>query len=611
MATATKAGAGGKKQPPAPRPIITDVDEAIRLLSPCQEIGLDLETGGLNPFLDPIAVVSLKGDNDVIAILHVRGRVPDNLKAFLNEEGRVYIGHNITAFDLPFLYKAGVRIKRWFDTLTVESLLDTQNRRDRSRSLKATVARRLGKDVPKSIGEHSWMKPTLTAEELQYCVDDVEFLIPLKKEHIQKAADTQQINALKLELQIAPAVTQMTCNGLPANRERLEAYLEKQNQEAARTLAILHEAFNPLGITLPKKQTEINLDSPAQLKRVYEALGYPIAKTDKETLDDIAKHHEDRAIREITRTLLDYKYARQRQKVYGEWLEPGNRYYVDGYVRAKFWQSGTGTGRFSSSEPNLQQIPRDMRTVFGWLPGYKIVSVDYAAIEVRVAAAQAKDIVLLRALMDEDIHRTVASIVFGKPPHEVTDDERQQAKAAVFCLIFGGGAGTLQRYARMYGQELTLEACKQIVANFFARFTGLREMRSRAYRQADNANGTPLTVRLPHGLKRLLVGHEATATRLLNTAVQGTAAAGMKYALLLAHQQGLTKYIGATVHDELVAVVPEEEADSFGAALSACMVEGMYRVVPREITIGGEVIPVPIMTGKPGKPYSIGDYWPK
>jgi DNA polymerase-1 len=252
-----------------------------------------------------------------------------------------------------------------------------------------------------------------------------------------------------------------------------------------------------------------------------------------------------------------------------------------------------------------------MREVFGWLTGYKIVSVDYAAIEVRVAAAQAKDIVLLRALMDEDIHRTVASIVFGKPRHEISKDERQQAKAAVFCLIFGGGAATLQRYARMYGQELTLDQCKQIVANFFARFTGLREMRSRAYRQADNANGTPLTVRLPHGLKRVLVGNEATATRLLNTAVQGTAAAGMKYALLLAHQAGLTRYIGATVHDELVAVVPEDEANDFGAALSDCMIEGMYRVVPREVMIGGETIPVPIVTGDEKGRFTVDNYWAK
>jgi DNA polymerase I len=610
MATATTSAGRAKKPPRSPQ-IITDVDEAIRLLTPCQEIGLDLETGGLDPFHDPVAVVSLKGDNGVIAILHVRGRIPDSLKAFLSEPGRVYIGHNITAFDLPFLYSNGVDVKRWFDTLTVESLLDTQNRRDRSRSLKATVARRLGKDVPKSIGEHSWMKPTLTPEELAYCVDDVEFLIPLKQEHIKKAGDTGQINALKLELQIAPAVTRMTCNGLPANRERLQAYLEKQNLEAIRTLELLHAAFEPLNIPLPKKQTTINLDSPAQLKAVYAAMGYPILKTDKETLTEIATHHEVPEVRAITRTLLEYKYARQRQKVYGEWLEPGNRFYSDGYVRAKFWQSGTGTGRFSSSEPNLQQIPKDMREVFGWLTGYKIVSVDYAAIEVRVAAAQAKDIVLLRALMDEDIHRTVASIVFGKPRHEISKDERQQAKAAVFCLIFGGGAATLQRYARMYGQELTLDQCKQIVANFFARFTGLREMRSRAYRQADNANGTPLTVRLPHGLKRVLVGNEATATRLLNTAVQGTAAAGMKYALLLAHQAGLTRYIGATVHDELVAVVPEDEANDFGAALSDCMIEGMYRVVPREVMIGGETIPVPIVTGDEKGRFTVDNYWAK
>lgn len=603
------------------RPFLTNVQEAITALSPCKEIAIDLETGGLSPFVDPIAVVSLRGDNGIRAILHVRGAMPANLRSFLSEGGRLYIGHNITLFDLPFLTIAGVNICQWYDTLTIEALLDSQNRRDRSKSLKATVARRLGKDVPKSLGEHSWMKTTLTHEELQYCVDDIEYLIELKNEQVKKAQDTGQYEAVKLEIQIAPAILAMVINGLPIDKNELAKYISKQDQIIAAADATLRDTLSALVIHNPAKPggkkycatlsaDSVNINSSTQLKAVYEAMGVDIASTDKEALNELAMNHEDESIRRFTTLLLEYKHASTRKNMYGEWLAKDSRIIVAGRVHAKYWQMGTATGRFSSSEPNLQQLPVDIRHIVR-LAGHTVISVDYAAIEVRVAAAQAKDVTLLKALQSEDIHTSIASILFGIPRENVVKNQRQQAKAAVFCLIFGGGAGTLQRYARMYGQYLSLAECKNIVDTFFTRFTGLRDMRSRAYRQADTAGDKPIIISLPNGLRRILIGASAKATVLLNTSVQGTAALGLKYALLFAYQAGLCKYLCATVHDELVAIVPNDEAESYAQSLADCMLRGMYQVLPKEIFVAGEYIPVPITTGTLSEPYTLGDFWAK
>lgn len=274
---------------------------------------------------------------------------------------------------------------------------------------------------------------------------------------------------------------------------------------------------------------------------------------------------------------MNYRSPAQRVKMYS--LDWQKEYIVDDWIHPRFWQVGTDTMRFSSSNPNIQQVPKDGRLIIGNLPGYQIVNVDYSQIEVRIAAEIAHDAALIESLKAGDAHRSIASKVFKVPEEEITFDQRRHAKSLTFALLFGGGPKLLYEFARASGQPIEMDEAMRLFNAFFTAFDGLARMRAQAYAMAKNKRVVPIT--LPNSGKRLLVGRTLSATRILNTMVQGSASVGLKYSLLLAHERGLTKYIGAQVHDEIVAAVPTSEADDFMHELSDVMVEGMMQAFPQ------------------------------
>jgi DNA polymerase-1 len=222
-----------------------------------------------------------------------------------------------------------------------------------------------------------------------------------------------------------------------------------------------------------------------------------------------------------------------------------------------------------------------------------VLSRDYKSIEVVVAAAIAQDEALIEVLKHADSHTMVASLVFGIPPEQVTKTQRSLAKAMSFTLIFGGGARTLWIYAHRYGASITIEEAKGLITKFFSRFKGLAKMRSIAYRKAQEYNDQlaqgkwpmPITISLPQGLKRQLTQDKAAATVILNTSVQGSAAAGLKEAIRLLRDWNMHHYLAAVVHDEIIMIVPEELAPEYDKALDEAMVQGMIRMI-------GDAVPV-------------------
>jgi DNA polymerase-1 len=221
------------------------------------------------------------------------------------------------------------------------------------------------------------------------------------------------------------------------------------------------------------------------------------------------------------------------------------------------------------------------------LPGYKIVSADYSQIEVRIAAFYANDEVLVQALEKEDVHTAIAAEVFGVPENSVTKEQRKHAKALTFTLLFGGGAGTLYQHSRMTGGSISEADARTMSSKFFGRFDGLRKMRDKAYKMADKDG--PAIIRLPNGTRRILVGYNKRHTTILNSLVQGSAAVGLKYGLLEAHKQGLSKWIGGTVHDEIIAAVPNKEAKTFAKELEQAMVTGMQNVIDTTVRVESKI----------------------
>ena len=548
--------------------IIYDPNIGMELLSHDTVISFDLETTGLSPWKDNIALMQFYGNNTKTPVL-VRindGVIPDPVLNFFSEGGRKFVGHNVAGFDVLFLDTHGVNWKanKWYDTLIGECIISTTGRRDVSKNLKSSVRRRLGFTLDKNIQHGNWTANDLSTQQVTYAANDVLFLLDLMEEQVSKAETQGQSEALDMEMELAPVVAQMSLNGLPLVRTVLNEWLDEQRVVEQLNKKWLDENLGP-----------INLNSPKQVLNALASKGILLDNTRAETLHELSKFGEGTGA-EIAQHILDYKAPAQRVKMYQQaWQD---RFITDDWVHARFWQTGTDTLRFSSSDPNLQQVPKDGRKVFGNIDGLTMVSADYSQIEVRIAAELAQDEKLKAVLDSEDVHREVAAQIYGVPAGKITAAQRRTAKAATFTLLFGGGPKVLYEYARNTGGDLTLEDAKEIFGKFFTAFDGLRRTREKAYAMAQNRR--VVSIRLPNSAKRVLVGYNVTPTRILNTTVQGSAAIGMKYAMLEADRMGLMKYIGATVHDELVAAVPDKEAEEYGKNLELAMINGMHRAFP-------------------------------
>lgn len=548
--------------------VVYDPVEGMELLSHDDVISFDLETTGLSPWKDDIALMQFYGNNTQTPVL-IRisnGVVPEVVKDFFANGDRLFVGHNVVGFDVLFLDTHGIYWdkNRWYDTLIGEGMISTTSRRDVSRNLKSSIKRRLGMSIDKSIEHGKWTIEKLSDQQLTYAVNDVLYTQDLMREQIEKADTQEQTEALNMEMELAPIVAKMTLNGLPLLPEYLNAWLDEQKEIEKRSKAWLLEHLGA-----------INLNSPVQLMKKFAEMGLSFENTRAETLTAAASFGEGLAA-EIAHNLLEYRAPAQRLKMYQEsWQK---MHITDNWVHARFWQTGTDTLRFSSSNPNLQQVPKDGRKIIGNLEGMTIINADYSQIEVRIAAQIAQDEKLMKVLELGDVHKGVAAQIFGIPEEEVTQAQRKLAKAATFTLLFGGGPKMLFEYAKNSGSALEFDEAREIFTRFFVAFEGLREMRNKAYAMAQNRK--VVSIRLPNSGKRVLIGRNVTPTRILNTVVQGSAAIGLKYAILEADKMGLTKYLGATVHDELVAAVPDGEVEEYKLALEQAMIVGMNRAFP-------------------------------
>ncbi len=567
-----------KRERPSPLgEVIRDPAEAVRLLSSDTVIGLDLETGGLSPWHDPIAVVSMFGeDSGRTAVVHVRGSLPPVLKRFLSSKGPLFVGHNIAGFDLLFLANAGVDVfvPKYFDSLIGEQMTLSSGRRDVRVSLQDSVARRLGVRLKKGMGTSPWMADELTEEQLQYCVEDVFYLPKVMQAQRSKVQGLPQGRAMDFEQDLVPIVVRMVLNGLPLDQDMLDVWTVEMYHQEALARRTIDELLGP----------GTNVNSSLQLRRaLLDRLGVDVESTDAETLQALSE--DEGPVGEAAKAVSLARRALKRTGMYDDdWVA---KYCHGGRVHSSFWQTSVDTFRMSSSDPSLQQIPVDGRKIFGGLEGHMIVSVDYAQLEVRVAAAIARDKGMIAALDSTDIHSTVAASIFHCPLTEVTKAQRKLAKAATFTLLFGGSATGLVRYAKLSGSHLEVEEAQQIVRSFFSSYTGIAAARQRA--NAAGRQGTPVTLTLPNGARRVLAPHLGTVrpSQILNTMVQGSAAIGLKYALFEAERRGLTKYLGAAVHDELVATVPEQEAEDYRRELEGAMVVGMAKILG-DVPVGVE-----------------------
>lgn len=584
--------AAERKAHKASMAVLSDWQEILRVLDKEPGyIGLDLETSGLFFKTERIAVIALYGpETNTAGIIHLRGANPDpRLIDWLSAPERRFITHNGTAFDLLYLNEYGVKYRQptWYDTLIGEQAVLTTDRKDVSVSLKKALERRLGVTIPKDVDHATWMLPELDEQQMRYLADDIYYLPRLRESQLERAAEQDRKyqrgdgpgvrDALAFEQELAPIVAGMMMRGIPIDPVELSRYLEEQERAIPE-----HKAW------LEERLPGINLNSPVKVKpAINERYGLDLPTTDADTLKELAKG--DGELAELATRLLAYRHGTKRGGMYDSDKFRANIH--DNRLYGQFVQLGTNTGRFSSRNPNLQQLPRDMRGVFRDPTGAElIVAADYSAIEVRCAADLYQDHELVKALEAEDIHRSTAASIFGIPEAEVTKEQRRMAKAGNFNLLFGGGAKTLYQKARADGSTASFSEIQRFYDQYLSRYAGVQRARTKAYQKADERR--PLALTLPTGLRRVLVpGKDLYGTTILNTSVQSMAAAGLKHALKMADQIGLTQYLAAAVHDEIVMTVPRAEAEDAARALEDCMLAGMAIITDAPVAVdakGGE-----------------------
>jgi DNA polymerase-1 len=341
-----------------------------------------------------------------------------------------------------------------------------------------------------------------------------------------------------------------------------------------------------------------SLDSPKQLAQVlFQEQGLVSRtrtpggqqSTNEDTLEELAEQHA------LPRKILDYRTLAKLVGTYTEKLAQQVNPHT-GRVHTSFHQAVAATGRLSSSDPNLQNIPirteegRRIRQAFIAAPGYRVVAADYSQIELRIMAHLSQDPGLLKAFRDGlDVHRATAGEVFGLAPEAVDANQRRAAKAINFGLMYGMGAAGLARQLGIARGE-----AQQYMDRYFARYPGVREFMGRTREQArrdgyvETLFGRRLYLReIASSNPGLRAGAERAA---INAPMQGTAADIIKRAMIvvdawLAPQRERAAMI-LQVHDELVLEVRDEDVKEIGEGLRQRMSAAAELAIPLEVDVG-------------------------
>jgi len=577
----------------------------LTLLKKAPIIALDTETTGLDPITATIVGMSFAVEAGKAAYLPLHHDYPDaprqlslkeilpELQALFSNEQQDKVAHN-WKYDGQILSNIGITVAGCvFDTM-LESYLENSagNRHDLDTlALKwlshqnitfAEVAGKGAKQVTFNLVSLEIAAP--------YAAEDADVCLQLHQQLWPRVQQSEKLTnvLLSIELPLIAVLRRMENEGVLIDA----ALLGKHSIELAEKMAQLQKKIFIFA------GEDFNIDSPKQLQAIlYEKLGLPIlAKTPtgqpstaESVLQELALQYELPAL------ILEYRSLGKLKSTYADKL-PLQINPATGRVHTSFHQAVTSTGRLSSSDPNLQNIPirtsegRRIRQAFIAPPGYMILSADYSQIELRIMAHLSEDAGLQRAFEQGlDIHQATAAEILGIPLDQVTSEQRRHAKAINFGLIYGMSAFGLAKQINSSREQA------QIYMNrYFKRYPGvlayMQRMRELAAAQGyvETIFGRRLYLPDIHSTER---NRRMAAERAaINAPMQGTAADIIKRAMiamddLLNHQHTDIKMI-LQVHDELVFEVPEDKIDAVKPIIVDTMQQTTLLSVPLVVGVG-------------------------
>ncbi|MFN5786101.1 MAG: DNA polymerase I [Flavobacteriia bacterium] len=521
-------------------------------------------------------------------------KIVDEFKPFFESQKIEKIAHNIK-YDLKVLHRYGIKVSGpTFDTMVAHYLINPESKQSMDflaefylKYKPVSIETLIGKKG-KGQGNMRDLKPE---EVSDYACEDADITFQLKqlfepevnKDHLKELfynLEMPLVNVLKDMEQEGIAIDVKALKDYSADLEKILLQLEKDIKEAA--------------------GMDFNVDSPKQLGEVlFDHLKIdPKAKKTKTgqyaTSEDILLKLEK--AHPMIPMILEYRQLRKLKSTYVDPL-PTMCDKVDGRVHTNFMQTVTATGRLSSNNPNLQNIPiktekgREIRKAF--IPRDKdhvLISADYSQIELRIIAALSSDKHMVEAFHNNhDIHTATASRVFHVPMNEVTREQRGAAKAVNFGILYGQSAFGLAQSLNISRTE-----AKSIIDSYFEEFSALKSYMDKVMLDARDKGFVETIMKrrryLPDINSANAVVRGYAERNAINAPIQGSAADIIKMAMIKLHHtlelHHLKSKMILQVHDELVFDVPKDEVDVMKALVKECMEHALEVGVPIDVEVG-------------------------
>ncbi|MFC1970956.1 DNA polymerase I [Chloroflexota bacterium] len=574
------------------------LDEMLSRLSSAKSLAFDTETTGLNPMSARLVGISLSlspGEAYYIPVGHVildevtqlpLEQVVSRLKPILEETELAKLAHN-GKYDMMVLAECGVSVNNLaFDSMIAAHLLG-----EKSLGLKALAFSKLGIEmtpIESLIGSGAKqlsMSQVDIKQAAEYACTDADMTFRLA-ELLGTELNQQGLWQLftKVEMPLVPVLLLMERQGVALDTGLLGSMSQQLSEQVA---ALVNSIYDRVG-------HEFNINSPQQLGRVlFDELKLPTMRKGKSHYStDAAVLGEFRKDYPIAGDILEYRQLTKIKSTYIDSL-PELVNSKTGRIHTSFNQTRTTTGRLSSSEPNMQNIPirgelgGQVRQAFVAPPSSYLLGGDYSQIDLRALAHLSQDESLLNAFLhDEDIHAATAAQLFGVEASQVTPDMRRLAKTVNFGVIYG-----MSDYGLEQATELSREEASWFIKAYFEKYPGVKKYLDATKEQARQ-----------HGYVQTLLGRrrfipdinssnrqvrEGAERMAINMPVQGTSADIIKVAMLNLYgemiNRGLKSKMLLQVHDELVFEVPDEEMEMMRRLVPEVMSAAVELGVPLKV----------------------------
>ncbi|GIX42338.1 MAG: DNA polymerase I [Leptospiraceae bacterium] len=580
-----------------------DLKQCIEEISKYKEIVIDTETSSLNVFDAKLVGISLCGKEHQAYYISVieedslfanKGIPLEKVKKYLetiNKEQYRFIGQNLK-FDYKILYKKGIKLKHlYFDTMIASYLL---NPGIRQHNLDDIAMEYLGYETIKYKEIAGEGKKQKTFDQIDpekiyiYSCEDADITYQVYKILKDKLVEKDLLKVHdKIECPLIEVLATMEFNGVKIDTKYFQ---QLSNDYELKINELTKKIYEEAGV-------EFNINSTKELQHIlFEKMQLPIQKktktgysTDQSVLESLKNFHP------IIEYLLQYRKLTKLKNTYIDVLpnliEPST-----GRIHTNYSQTITSTGRLASSNPNLQNIPvkeeegRAIRKGFIAEKGYKIVSLDYSQIELRILAHYSNDKNLIQAFINnEDIHTQTAISLFGLPKDKITPDMRSKAKILNFSIIYG-----VTPYGLSQNLGIEPKEAKEYIDKFMENYPGVKNYIVSIIKFAEQNYYVETLL----GRKRYIPDinssnrrtKEAAERIAINTPIQGTSADIIKIAMIEIHKQleknKMQSKMILQVHDELVFEAKNEEIDELISLAKEKMENAVKLNVPLKVDIG-------------------------